>query len=74
MEKLAEMAQMDRALLTPVIQTVAISIASKVTGELCRSANESGIGTFVEFAGTVLSLWVALPLIEGVMLMMTEML
>lgn len=71
---LAEIGQMDGALLEPVVKTVAISMTTKVTTELCRAADEGGMASFVELSGTILSLLVALPLLEGVMEMMAEML
>ncbi len=74
MKYLAELSQIDQNLLIPVVKTIAISITSKITSELCRGAGEGGVATFVEFSGAVLSLVVAIPMIEGVMTMMTEML
>lgn len=74
MERLADIAQLDTALMAPVVKTVAISITSKITGELCRCAGEGGTASLVEFAGAVLALVMALPLVEGVMEMMWEML
>lgn len=74
MKNLAEIAKMDQSLLLPVAKTVAISILTKISGEMCRSAGEGGMASFVEFAGAILSLVVALPMIEGVMTMMTTML
>lgn len=71
---LAELSQMDRALLVPVVKTVAISVVTKLTCELCKSGGEGGVASFVEYAGTVLALLVAVPLVEGVMTMMVEML
>lgn len=71
---LSELSNIDHNLLVPVIKTVAISIITKITGEFCRSAGESGVAVFVEFSGTVVSLVIALPLIEGVMSMMADML
>ncbi len=74
MEHLARVAQLDQAVLRPVIKTVAISILTKITGELCRSAGEGGIAAFVETAGTILALGVALPLAEGVLELMGQLL
>lgn len=74
LQQLAEIAQIDQVFLLPVMKTVAISITTKVTGELCRSGGEGGLATMVEMSGTVLSLVIALPLIEEVMVMMAEML
>ena len=63
-----------RAGLDPVLKTAAISILTKVTGEVCRAAGEGGAAAFVEVAGTILALAVALPLAEGVLTMMAELL
>ena len=50
------------------------AILAKVTGEVCRAAGEGGAAAFVEVAGTILALAVALPLAEGVLTMMAELL
>lgn len=74
MGRMAELAELDNTVVEPVVKTVAISILTKVTGELCRSSGEGGIAAFVDVAGTVLALAVALPLAEGVVTMMAELL
>ncbi len=71
---LAGLGMMEGELLLPVLKTVGISMCTKVTSELCRSANEGGMASFVELSGTVLALVVALPLLEGVIQMMSELL
>ena len=60
--------------MEPVVKTVAVSILTRVTAEVCRSAGESGTAAFVETAGTLLALLVALPLIRAVTVLMAEML
>ena len=72
--ELAGVAGIAEPLLEPVVKTVALSILTRLTAELCRSAGEGGIAAFVETAGTVLALAAALPLVRGVVEMMTEML
>ena len=74
MEELAAQAGISEALLEPVLKTVALSILTKLTAELCRSAGEGGAAAFVETAGTMLALMVALPLVRAVALMMGELL
>ena len=74
MEELSALAGLDEALLEPVVKTVALSILTRLTAEVCRSSGEGGLAAFVETAGTVLALVVALPLVRAVVLMMTEML
>ncbi len=72
MSRLAELAQLDNTLVTPIAKTVALSILTHLTGELCRASGEGGLAAFVEVAGTVLALTVALPLVEGVILLLVE--
>ena len=74
MEELAQQAGLSEALLEPVVKTVALSILTKLTVEICRSAGESGVAAFVETAGAVLALLAALPLVRAVAQMMGELL
>ena len=74
MEELAQLAGLSEALLEPVFKTVALSILTKVTAEVCRSGGEGGVAAFVETAGTVLALLAALPLVRAVAQLMGELL
>lgn len=74
MEELAQQAGLSEALMEPVVKTVALSILTKLTVEICRSAGESGVAAFVETAGVVLALLVALPLVRAVAQLMGELL
>ena len=74
MEELARQAGLSEALLEPVVKTVALSILTKLTVEICRSAGEGGVAAFVETAGAVLALLVALPLVRAVAQLMGELL
>ena len=74
MEELAWQAGLSEVLLGPVVKTVALSILTKVTAEICRSAGEGGAAAFVETAGAVLALLVALPLVRAVAQLMGELL
>ena len=74
MEELTSLAGLSEELLEPVVKTVALSILTRLTAEVGKSAGEGGVAAFVETAGTVLALVVALPLVRAVVLMMTEML
>ena len=74
MEELAGLSGLSEELLEPVVKTVALSILTRLTAEVCRCAGEGGVAAFVEMAGTVLALVVALPLIRAVTVLMAEML
>lgn len=73
METLADTAGLSPVVLTPVIKTVGIAIITKLAAEICRDAKEGGIAAFVETAGAAGALFVALPLIEMVLSMITEL-
>ena len=74
MKELARQAGLSEALLEPVMKTVALSILTKLTVELCRSAGEGGVAAFVETAGRVLALAAALRLVRAVAQLMGELL
>lgn len=74
MRELAGQAGLSEALLEPVVKTVALSILTKLTSELCRSAGEGGVAAFVETAGAALALLAALPLVRAVAQLMGELL
>ena len=74
MEDLAGVSGLSEELLEPVAKTVALSILTRLTAEICRSAGESGLASFVEVGGTVAALVVALPLMRAVAVLMAEML
>ena len=67
MEELGERAGLSPAVLDPVLKTVGIAVLTRVAAEVCRDAKESGIAAFVETAGAVLALYVALPLMRAVL-------
>jgi stage III sporulation protein AD len=71
---LAAAAQLEEDVLRPVVKTVALSLVTRLTGELCRGAGEGGVAAFVETTGTILALAAALPLAEGVLELMAQLL
>ena len=74
MRELAGQAGLSEALLEPVVKAVALSILTRLTAEICRSAGEGGVAAFVETAGSALSLMAALPLVRAVAQLMGELL
>ena len=74
MGELAGLARLPEVLLEPVLKAVLLSILTRITAELCRSAGEGGTAAFVEAAGTALALTASLPLVRAVVELFTEML
>ena len=73
-KELAGQAGVSEVLLEPVVKTLALSILTKLTVEICRSAGEGGVAAFVETAGAALALLAALPLVRAVAQLMGELL
>ena len=74
MRELAGQAGVSEVLLEPVVKTVALSILTKLTSEICKSAGEGGVAAFVGTAGAALALLAALPLVRAVAQLMGELL
>ncbi len=74
LRELTGMSGVEEELLLPVAKTVALSLVTRMTAEICRGAGESGIAAFVETTGTVLALGVSLPMVRAVMILMGELL
>lgn len=71
---LAQLVGMEEELLAPIAKTVALSILTKLTVELCRGAGEPGLGAFVELCATILSVCVLMPLLRAIAVLMGEVL
>lgn len=74
MEDLGDRAGLSPAVLDPVLKTVGIAVLTRISAEVCRDAKESGIAAFVETAGAVMALYVALPLMRAVLETIAELL
>ena len=74
LDELGERAGLSPAVLDPVIKTVGIAILTRISAEVCRDAGEGAMAAFVETAGAVLALWVALPLLRAVLETVTGLL
>lgn len=72
--RLSRVAQLDTDLIEPVVKVVGLSIITRVSVEVCRTAGEGGIAVFVELAGTILALAAALPLVSAVVEMIAGLL
>ena len=63
---LREAAEISPTVIGPVIQTVGISMLTRLAADTCKDAGQGGIGAAVELAGTVAAIYIALPLMKTV--------
>ena len=74
LEELREAAGLSPAVVAPVIKTVGVAILTRFAAEICRDAQEGGLASLVETAGAAVALFLALPLLETVLAMITGLL
>ena len=74
LSRLTRIARLENELVQPVVKVVGLSVITRVAGESCRGAGEAGIAAFVEVTGVFLSLAAAVPLVNAVVEMLSEML
>lgn len=58
---------LDQQLLSPLLKTLGIGLASEFGASICRDAGEQTLSGVVELAGTVLCVLVSLPLMTAVL-------
>lgn len=73
-QRLAEAGGISQELIAPVMKTTGIAMLCKFTADFCRDAKENGLASAVELAGTVLGLVAAMPLFQGVLSLLEELL
>ena len=73
-QRLAQAGGISLELIAPVMKTTGIAMLCKFTADFCRDAKESGLASAVELAGTVLGLVAAMPLLQGVLSLLEELL
>ena len=71
--RLQNLAGLDNGLMTPLLKTVGIGILTQICSSVCSDAGENAIGNLIEICGSVLALYVALPLLEAVLEMVQTM-
>lgn len=74
LDTLREAAGLSPAVVAPVIKTAGVAILTRFAAELCRDAKEGGLASFVETAGAAIALFLALPLMQTVLSLLTELL
>lgn len=66
-DKLARTGVLSPQAVEPVMKTAGIAIVTRLASDFCRDAQEGGLASAVELAGTALALAAALPLMSAVL-------
>jgi stage III sporulation protein AD len=74
LEELAALAELSPSVLKPMLQTVGIALVTKLSSSLCRDSGEGSLASFLEIAGSVSAVVVALPLLKMVLQLVMNLL
>ena len=67
LERLKTLSGINTAVIAPVFKTAAIGILTNIAVSVCADSGESGIGKMVELCGTMMALYLSMPLISAVL-------
>ncbi len=73
-DKLAETGGLSAQMVEPVMKTAGIAIVTRLAADFCKDAQEGGLASAVELAGTALALAAVLPLMSAVLDVLTQLL
>ena len=71
MDKLTEAGGVSGQVVEPVVKTAGIAIITRLAADFCRDAQEGGLASAVELAGTAFALAAVLPLMSAVVDLLT---
>lgn len=74
LEELAALGDLSPVILRPMVQTVGLSLVTRLSSALCRDAGEGGIAAFLEVAGGAAAVVAALPLLKMVLQLVVDLL
>ena len=72
--QLEELTGLNTAVMAPVFKTVLIGILTNVAAGICSDSGENGIARMVEICGTVMALYLSIPLISAVLELLDSLL
>ena len=73
-DTLAQAGGLSAQVAEPVMKTAGIAIVTRLAADFCKDAQEGGLASAVELAGTALALSVTLPLMTAVLDVLTQLL
>lgn len=72
-QELRGLTGLDSALMTPVLKAVGIGFLTQIASNICTDAGQGAIAKLVELSGSILALYVSLPLFRAVIQMIQTM-
>ncbi|MCQ2418955.1 MAG: stage III sporulation protein AD [Clostridia bacterium] len=74
LEQLQALSGLSETMVAPLLKTVAVGFLTKITASVCRDASQTAAADAVELGGSILALYLALPLLNAVLALLRELL
>ena len=74
LENIATQANLDLVYVNTIIKVIGIAYISQFGAEICRDAGENAIASKIEFAGKILIVVIAAPIILGLLQLLIQIL
>ena len=72
--RLEELGQLDGAMITILLKCVGIGLVTETAGMVCADSGNGSLAKALQLLGTVVTLWLAVPLFDGLLTLIQEIL
>ena len=72
-DELRDLSGLDPELLEPVIKCLGIGFLSQISVNVCKDSGQSAIGKMIEISGSVLCLYISIPLFRNVLSLLSTL-
>ena len=73
-QKMESLSGLGADVTKPLLKVVGIGLMTQITGSICADAGEASLSKAVETGGTILSVYASLPLLNGILTLVEELL
>ena len=74
MRKLEELGGLDSAMITILLKCVGIGLITEIAGMVCTDSGNGSLAKALQLLGTAATLWLAVPLFDGLLTLIQEIL
>ena len=72
--RLEELGQLDGAMITILLKCVGIGLITEIAGVVCADSGNGSLAKALQLLGTVVTLWLAVPIFDGLLTLIQEIL
>lgn len=70
---LRRLAGLSSELMTPMLKAIGIGLLTQIAANVCADAGQNAVAKLIELCGSILALYVSIPLLEAVIRMIETM-